>query len=127
MKIRNGFVSNSSTTSFCIVGVNINDWKMEKRHKSIKELRELILPDGKDLWDIYEDNWGGETQLGDDLIAYGSDGDIYYIGVHAIDKWKEGISFKEVAEICRRRIKEKYGISVPREEFDIIYGESGSG
>ena len=127
MKIRNGFVSNSSSSSFCIVGVDINDWKMEKRHQSIKDLREKILPEGKDLWDLGLESWGGETPLGDNLFAHGSDGDVYYLGIPLVDFFKKGLTFEELTEICRKTIKEKYGIDVPEAEFDVFFGEGSSG
>jgi len=40
MKTRNGFVSNSSSSSFVIIGVNVSDIK---------------LKDGKDMWDAAEE------------------------------------------------------------------------
>ena len=127
MKIRNGFVSNSSSSSFCIVGVDINDWKLEEKHESIRKLRDILIPEGKEIWEVYTDGWGGEYILGDNLTAHGSDGNLYYLGMPAVDFWRDGMSFKELAEVCRKTIKEKYGVDVPIDEFDIYYGETSTG
>ena len=50
MKIRNGFVSNSSTTSFCIYGIGIND---ENLRKSFKDLCEKKIITEKDFINIF--------------------------------------------------------------------------
>jgi hypothetical protein len=39
MKIRNGFVSNSSSSSFCVLGVNIDDPTAERIEKEWEKLK----------------------------------------------------------------------------------------
>ena len=46
MKIRNGFVSNSSSSSFCVFGVNIGD--DEKVKKFLKNVAKINIEDQKD-------------------------------------------------------------------------------
>jgi hypothetical protein len=41
MKIRNGFVSNSSSSSFCILGIEIDENEYENQN-----IRKIKLPDG---------------------------------------------------------------------------------
>jgi hypothetical protein len=49
MKVRRGFVSNSSSSSFVVVGVEFND-QMEKRIKN-----KLGVKDDDSLWNVLED------------------------------------------------------------------------
>ena len=67
MKIRTGFVSNSSCTSFCIYGVEIEEDEVCKL---------LKLEDGDDIYDVVEVRLK-DTKLGFNLL----EGiDCYYIG-----------------------------------------------
>jgi len=88
MKIRTGFVSNSSTTSFAIIGIDVGTYRLEERHKSITELKYKVLAPEEDVWDKYGDqHWGGWTDLGDGLAGYGWDDDMSYIGIDALENW----------------------------------------
>ena len=128
MKIRNGFVSNSSTTSFAIIGLYVDDYDIENQHESIKQLKEKVIPKGQDVWELYKDkHWGGWTDLGDGLAGYGWDTDISYIGIDALENWKNGMSYKEALETIRELIKEKYDIAIPEDQFGVFHGEAGNG
>lgn len=56
MKIRIGFVSNSSTTSFCIVGYKINAKEEHERLEILQKLfpKKATYPDCSDSYDFYE-------------------------------------------------------------------------
>jgi len=81
MKIRNGFVSNSSSSSFCILGV----------------LREEVLNEDMDY--VYLDDDSEQCVTGI-MLAEGDEGD--FSG--------EGVSFKELKEMVEQLI-EKLGVT----------------
>jgi len=93
MKIRNGFVSNSSSSSFCIYGAYINSSDFEK----------FGMPEGADVWDWAEglDVPGLETHSSD--YDYG-----FYIGRSwsSVKDDETGLQFKESVE---KAIKEAFG------------------
>ena len=74
MKYRQGFVSNSSATSFCIFGVCLDIGEFEELLKIPEEQSE------HEDYDFYEvlDNWGNsELSLNDDFIFEEHYGDVF--------------------------------------------------
>ena len=56
MKIRSGFVSNSSSSSFIIVGISLHEDELARRlGVSVEESEENEIENGEDLFDILED------------------------------------------------------------------------
>ena len=90
MKIRNGFVSNSSTSSFCILGVKLPNKKIDE------------LLDGKNL---YHTLGKSLTYIED---AYNWDGDTI-IGMHPYDNMEED----ETKAEFRARIKAEIKKQIP--------------
>jgi len=90
MKIRSGFVSNSSSSSFLIYGVSFDK----------VELKEILHPDGSDLEDAYEEL--------EERIPKGSgidihcmwDWDTYYVGASwdTVGDDETGRQFKDRVE-----------------------------
>ena len=98
MKIRNGFVSNSSTTSFCIAGLSSEETDICK-YAGIKytgyDDDDGTNPEFKSSLDqLYElfDKTG--------LSFYSDDGDYVYIGLHIFDmkKTETGADFIQRAK-----------------------------
>ena len=77
MKIRNGFVSNSSTTSFCIVGTYKDglDWEFE----------EELYAQGSNL-SSYGNEWSGGRYVG--------------LSIHQMKDEETLVQFKERAKIA---------------------------
>lgn len=121
MKIRTGFVSNSSSTSFAIIGLSM--WEEDP---IVVELKHKILPEGKDMYEVY-DSYSAWTDLGDELAAYGSDGELSYIGMDVVERWKNGLTYKEALKTIKELIKKKYDIDIPEKMFDVYVDEVNSG
>jgi len=107
MKVRTGFVSNSSSSSFCILGTSD-----EKIIKQIDKALEEKYPDDEimDLYDDFGFEFHNETE----------DGDVLGLNIKEVFT-KEVI--KEAATIVQLKIKEKSGIEIPLNKLDIIWGE----
>lgn len=114
MKIRDGFVSNSSSTSFCVIGT-----------ESSRVVREIWLADGFSLEEekMYSYFPYG-YQRGKHFDFYGS----YYpgvVGVRAVDAL-ENMTISKAREWFVLMVKSIYGIDVHPSEVGLIYGERGN-
>ena len=103
MKIRNGFVSNSSTTSFCLYGIYIEEEELAKR---------LQIEIGTDDIDFH-------GELEDDIIEVFSEpyDSGYYVGV-ALSKIKDDETGAQFKERIRKALDQKMDIT--ELEFDIM-------
>jgi hypothetical protein len=68
MKIRTGFVSNSSSSSFCILGFRVTDAVEEaiKEHAP-KEVDEILEDAGLEFWDTEDGKFAGISIQGKTL------------------------------------------------------------
>ena len=57
MKLRIGFVTNSSSSSFTIAKSDLTDDQIEKIKNYFEAAKEVGINDFDDLWDIYETNF----------------------------------------------------------------------
>lgn len=131
MKQRNSFVSNSSSSSYVIVGIDSRN----PLHSQIVRAAVTTDFDDKDNWDAWHD-WTADKSydygivwLDNKLVAaHGEDiVEFYDIGVPAFSRLKDNMRLSEIAEELRVHLKEKYNIESRSSDFTILSGECGSG
>ena len=124
MKNRSGFVSNSSSTSFCIIGVNV--WDRDKAVEREKEEIVAVLVELEDI-DVDDDcsfRFGVESR--ENISFFGSEGEIYYVGVDA-KPLLQTMSIPDARALFTQKMHALYNLCVPLEYVEFLYGESGSG
>jgi len=130
MKIRQGFVSNSSSSSYLIVGV-IDD-------ELIKQLLKKDFPYQYDNG-IYEGNFINfccsdylidTNEVTEDVEKFVNDlDDLPFIaGIDIEDLFrKQNKNLKEIKEYFIKQVKEKFDIEIDIEDVKFDYGEVSSG
>ena len=118
MKIRLGFVSNSSSSSFCLIGL-----------RDSRLLGQLCKKEGI----ILDDDSDDDSDEGSDEYLYGvekrkvltfvgSEGECNYAGLEAEPLLKT-CNIPEACKKVRDLIKEKFDIDVPLAKIGFYYGE----
>jgi hypothetical protein len=118
MKIRDGFVSNSSSTSFAIIGFEADT----------ETTIELLALDGVNPYDYEDDDYlylpYGSVE-GNNLSFYGSD-DAFCIGWDAEELLQE-FTIPEAKQHLKEFMEEKFNKKLSLNEITFHYGESSSG
>lgn len=151
MKTRNGFVSNSSSTSFCIIGVSESHyieqlanaeklsfpWSGEMvKYKKIRGCQHKITgafcstcgkPDYvKQEVEIEYDELEYGCISGKILNFYGSDDVPIYSGIDAMETL-ETMNLEEARIYFSELVKKNFDVDVPFEAINLYYGEEGNG
>ena len=114
MKVRLGFVSNSSSSSFCIIGVT-NSSILKKLMKA--ENVTVNTEDGDDLCGVQDYKV---------LTFVGAEGECYYAGMEAEPLLKT-MNIPQACEHVQKVIKEKLDVDVPLSSIKFQYGEISTG
>jgi len=142
MKIRNGFVSNSSSSSFCIVGVSDKTFikillekdlgfhKNKQRGCDHPERDTPYCPQcGELMWVelMTVDTFGYGRDNGKFISFYGEGPECCYnAGLDAGDLL-EKMTLPEAREYFQKLVKDKYDIDIPLSSIGLRFGEAGSG
>ena len=111
MKVRTGFVSNSSTSSFCIIGVH-DGWKT--RQSGVGIIHHLAEAAGINVDDVYG------VHEGEILDFIGSEGEIYWAGIDA-EPLLQTMTIPQACQHFQDLIKNKLDIDIPLEKIHFIY------
>jgi hypothetical protein len=119
MKIRQGFVSNSSSSSFCIIGVTGDIAKTLARKEHLSSLY-----DEEGEWDYGHGEYWCKS---DSILKYYGDGEeVYYAGIDA-EELLNSMTVPEIATEFTKVCKDALGINVNPEQVKLRYGEVGNG
>lgn len=113
-KMRLGFVSNSSSSSFCIIGTS---------NKNI--ISKCLDVDKIDWTNLEETDYGYGELKTKRLSYYGTYEDPYYAGLQA----QELLNSRTIPEAIQHTInylKVNYNIVVTEKDINFLYGECGS-
>lgn len=112
MKIRFGFVSNSSSSSYLIVGT-IDDNTINRIIKAKKTTIEKVIEEMSSNQGIYDSS---------DVVFIGNDS-ITYAGAELDENEMDNLCLKIIKQNFADMLKDKYNICIPITHINMYYGE----
>jgi hypothetical protein len=127
MKIRSGFVSNSSSSSFIAIGIGKKWGKPNTKFNDI--LKALLGCAPEDItYEVLERYWYEYGQCKKDGISfYTSDTEPFFIGMDLIEGIKKDKKLSELKKELKVLVKDKLNITLPLKEIELRVGETHSG
>ena len=130
MKKRKGFVSNSSSSSFLIIGVEKpSGWGDDKGKTDYVELLEEAEGKHYDYdydWDEEPDYMDFGEDEGKVVNFYGSGNEPYHAGIPVEERLKNDEKVSDLRKEFQKLIKDKFDIDIPLEDIQLYHGECSS-
>lgn len=126
MKTRSGFVSNSSSSSFMIVGIYLMDDIEKALSKQGINYNDDYDIDVDLLDDIKKRGWK-ELDYGiygkNGLVVVASYSGILGIGIDPRDDFKNGATYNDITKQVKKKINKEFGADVKESDMTFIFGE----
>jgi hypothetical protein len=128
MKIRVGFVSNSSSSSFVAVGISKYDHP--KLYNELMNAIGLPIIEGYDEDDIdkladFYDHGSVITKDGSDIVVYGGY-EFWFTGFDAIPLFSNDMKLSEIKIKFHDIVMNKYKIDIPLSDIEFVCSEISS-